>query len=70
MRGARTVQISLNNMVLGRHCSQILSAGIRFSVRVSSVLSMKKKILMLMKNYDDWKTTKPCFDMTHFGLAS
>ena len=69
-------------MVLGRHYSQILSAGLRISVRVCSVLSMKKKIFMLMKNYDNWKTTEqvsspaknpsvlPCSEMIHFGLAS
>ena len=33
-------------------------AGFRIPVRVCSVLSMKNKILMLMKNYGNWKTTK------------
>ena len=69
-------------MVLGRLWSQILSAAFRISVRVCSVLSAKKKILVLMKKYDNLKTTKrassptktrsvlPCFDMTHFGLET
>ena len=80
-RGNTTNLLKQWHVVLERRCSQIPSAGFKISVRVCSVLGIKKQDLMLMKNYYNWNTTKwlssptknlsvlPCFDMTHFGLG-
>ena len=80
----RCLQIVLKTMwfLEGAAVRYILSAGLRISVKICSVLSMKKKVLMLMKNNVHWKTTKwvsnptknssvlVCFDMTQLDPAT